>query len=104
MRTNEGIVMIPTNIRALSLDALRRYMQVATNTDELRARLTARARGRTSILAGLGLIQVREAPNLPFASALSFSDCVGEGEDRRGNNALPSAATLNQCASGRCNQ
>ena len=103
-RTNEGIVMIPTNIRALSLDALRRYMQVATNTDELRARLTARARGRTSILAGLGLIQVREAPNLPFASALSFSDCVGEGEDRRGNNALPSAATLNQCASGRCNQ
>lgn len=104
LRTNEGIVMIPTNIRALSLDALRRYMQVATNNTELRARLTARARGRTSILAGLGLIEVREAPNLPFASALSFSDCVGEGEDRRGNNALPSAATLNQCASGRCNQ
>lgn len=104
MRTNEGIVMIPTNIRALTLDALRRYMQVATNNAELRARLTARARGRTSILAGLGLIEVREAPNLPFASALSFSDCVGDGEDRRGNNALPSAATLNQCASGRCNQ
>ena len=104
LRTNEGIVMIPTNIRALSLDALRRYMQVATNNAELRARLTARARGRTSILAGLGLIEVREAPNLPFASALSFSDCVGEGEDRRGNNALPSAAALNQCASGRCNQ
>lgn len=104
LRTNEGIVMIPTNIRALSLDALRRYMQVATNNAELRARLTARARGRTSILAGLGLIEVREAPNLPFASALSFSDCVGEGDDRRGNNALPSAATLNQCASGRCNQ
>lgn len=104
LRTNEGIVMIPTNIRALTLDALRRYMQVATNNAELRARLTARARGRTSILAGLGLIQVREAPNLPFASALSFSDCVGEGDDRRGNNALPSAAALNQCASGRCNQ
>lgn len=104
MRTNEGIVMIPTNIRALSLDALRRYMQVATNNAELRARLTARARGRTSILAGLGLIEVREAPNLPFASALSFGDCVGEGDDRRGNNALPSAAALNQCASGRCNQ
>lgn len=104
LRTNEGIVMIPTNIRALSLEALRRYMQVATNNAELRARLTARARGRTSILAGLGLIEVREAPNLPFASALSFSDCVGEGDDRRGNNALPSAATLNQCASGRCNQ
>ena len=104
VRTSEGIVMIPTNIRALSLDALRRYMQVATNTDELRTRLTARARGRTSILAGLGLIEVREAPNLPFASALSFSDCSGEGDDRRGNNAIPSAATLNQCASGRCNQ
>lgn len=104
VRTSEGIVMIPTNIRALSLDALRRYMQVATNNAELRARLTARARGRTSILAGLGLIEVREAPNLPFASALSFSDCVGEGDYRRGNNALPSAATLNQCASGRCNQ
>ena len=104
LRTNEGIVMIPTNVRALSLDVLRRYMQVATNNAELRARLTARARGRTSILAGLGLIEVREAPNLPFASALSFSDCVGEGDDRRGNNALPSAAALNQCASGRCNQ
>lgn len=104
MRTGEGIVMIPTNIRALSLDALRRYMQVATNNAELRARLTARARGRTSILAGLGLIEVREAPNLPFASALSFSDCVGEGDSRRGNNVLPSAAMLNQCASGRCNQ
>lgn len=103
-RTSEGIVMIPTNVRALSLDALRRYMQVATNNAELRARLTARARGRTSILAGLGLIEVREAPNLPFASALSFSDCSGEGDSRRGNNALPSAAMLNQCASGRCNQ
>lgn len=104
VRTNEGIVMVPTNIRALSLDALRRYMQVATNNAELRARLTARARGRTSILAGLGLIEVREAPNLPFASALSFGDCSGEGDSRRGNNALPSAAMLNQCASGRCNQ
>lgn len=104
VRAGRGFIMIPTNISNITLSSLRRYAEMATNPTELRARLTARARGRTSILAGLGLIEMREAPNLPFASALSFSDCVGEGEDRRGNNALPSAATLNQCASGRCNQ
>lgn len=104
VRAGRGFIMIPTNISNITLSALTRYATIATNPAELRARLEARARGRTSILAGLGLLEVSEAPNLPFASALSFSDCTGEGEDRRGNNALPSAAALNQCTSGRCNQ
>ena len=104
VRSSRGFIMIPTNISNITLSALTRYATVATNTAELRTRLEARARGRTSILAALGLLEVREAPNLPFASALSFSDCTGEGDSRRGNNALPTAAMLNQCASGRCNQ
>ena len=104
VRSSRGFIMIPTNISNITLSALTRYAQVATNPAELRTRLEARARGRTSILAALGLLEVREAPNLPFASALSFSDCSGDGDGRRGNNALPTAAALNQCASGRCNQ
>lgn len=104
VRASRGFIMIPTNISNITLDILRRYATMATNPTELRTRLQARARGRTSILAALGLFEVREAPNLPFASVLSFSDCTGEGNNRRGNNAIPTAATLNQCVSGRCNQ
>ena len=102
IRASTGFIVIPTNIRGISLNSLRAYTQLATTPQELQDRFTMRLTGSPLNLVGLAFIEVREPFNLPFASALSFQDCGGFGEDRRGNAALPRASTLNQCSSGRC--
>lgn len=102
IRASTGFIVIPTNIRGISLNSLRAYTQLATTPQELQDRFTMRLTGSPLNLVGLAFIEVREPFNLPFASALSFQDCDGFGEDRRGNAALPRASTLNQCSSGRC--
>ena len=102
IRASTGFIVIPTNIRGISLNSLRAYTQLATTPQELQERFTMRLTGSPLNLVGLAFIEVREPFNLPFASALSFQDCGGFGEDRRGNAALPRASTLNQCSSGRC--
>lgn len=102
IRASTGFIVIPTNIRGISLNSLRAYTQLATTPQELQERFTMRLTGSPLNLVGLAFIEVREPFNLPFASALSFQDCGGFGEDRRGNSALPRASTLNQCSSGRC--
>ncbi len=102
IRASTGFIVIPTNIRGISLNSLRAYTQLATTPQELQERFTMRLTGSPLNLVALAFIEVREPFNLPFASALSFQDCGGFGEDRRGNAALPRASTLNQCSSGRC--
>ena len=102
IRASTGFIVIPTNIRGISLNSLRAYTQLATTPQGLQERFTMRLTGSPLNLVGLAFIEVREPFNLPFASALSFQDCGGFGEDRRGNAALPRASTLNQCSSGRC--
>lgn len=102
IRAATGFIVIPTNIRGISLNSLRAYTQLATTPQELQDRFTMRLTGSPLNLVALAFIEVREPFNLPFASALSFQDCGGFGEDRRGNAALPRASTLNQCSSGRC--
>lgn len=102
IRASTGFIVIPTNIRGISLNSLRAYTRLATTPQELQDRFTMRLTGSPLNLVGLAFIEVREPFNLPFASALSFQDCGGFGEDRRGNAALPRANTLNQCSSGRC--
>ena len=102
IRAATGFIAIPTNIRGISLNSLRAYTRLATTPQELQDRFTMRLTGSPLSLVALAFIEVREPFNLPFASALSFQDCGGFGEDRRGNAALPRASTLNQCSSGRC--
>lgn len=102
IRAATGFIVIPTNIRGISLNSLRAYTRLATTPQELQERFTMRLTGSPLNLVALAFIEVREPFNLPFASALSFQDCGGFGEDRRGNAALPRASTLNQCSSGRC--
>ena len=102
IRASTGFIVIPTNIRGISLNSLRAYTRLATTPQELQDRFTMRLTGSPLNLVGLAFIEVREPFNLPFASALSFQDCGGFGEDRRGNAALPRVSTLNQCSSGRC--
>ena len=102
IRASTGFIVIPTNIRGISLNSLRAYTRLAATPQELQERFTMRLTGSPLNLVALAFIEVREPFNLPFASALSFQDCGGFGEDRRGNAALPRASTLNQCSSGRC--
>lgn len=102
IRASNGFIVIPTNISGISLSGLRSYTQLATTPQELQRRYTMRLSGAPLGLVGLAFLEIREPFNLPFASALSFRDCSGFGEDRRGNLGIPTASTLNQCSSGRC--
>lgn len=102
IRAATGFIVIPTNIAGISLSGLRSYTQLATTPQELQSRYTMRLSGSQLGLVGLAFFEVSDNFNLPFASALSFRDCSGFGDDRRGNLALPRASMLNQCTSGRC--
>lgn len=97
IRTNDGVVMIPTNTY-MDLDYFNEFSAVLDNALDFletfeNANLTVR---------NIALLSPRTLyPNI-FAGVVSFNDCSGFGDDRRGSGALPASEMVNQCASGRC--
>jgi len=99
LRTANGVVLIPTNVR-MDMEEFEEY------TRELEDRFDFidgfESYGYT--ITSIALLNADAVyPNV-FANTLSFNDCSGEGDDRRGSGGLPSSALVNQCASGRCLQ
>lgn len=103
VRTSGGVRVLATNIINATPQEIANIARLNTDFYELTNTL-ASTMGAGTQIAALGLVEVSGRYALPFASALSFSDCSGEGEGMRGNARVPTASTLNQCASGRCNQ
>lgn len=103
VRTSGGVRVLATNIINATPQEIANIARLNTNFYELTNTL-ADTMGAGTQIAALGLVEVSGRYTLPFASALSFSDCSGEGEGMRGNARIPVASALNQCASGRCNQ
>ncbi|KEG19554.1 DUF1561 family protein [Bartonella bacilliformis] len=99
LRTNQGLVLIPTNIHILTLDQFRHVLTPTTNIDALIHYLSV---GRTQILHSLITYQMAQLDEIPLSLYVSQRDCTGEGDHRRGNRQLPRASLLNQCGSGRC--
>lgn len=103
VRTSAGVRVLATNIINATTQDILRFGRLNTNLTQLENAI-ADAGGASAQIAALGLVEISGRYALPFANALSFNDCSGDGENRRGNARIPTAATLNQCASGRCNQ
>ena len=103
VRTSGGVRVLATNIINATPQEIANIARLNTDFYELTNTL-ASTMGAGTQIAALGLVEVSGRYTLPFASALSFSDCSGEGEGMRGNARVPTASALNQCASGRCNQ
>lgn len=103
VRTSGGVRVLATNIINATPQEIANIARLNTDFYELTNTL-ADTMGAGTQIAALGLVEVSGRYTLPSASALSFSDCSGEGEGMRGNARVPTASALNQCASGRCNQ
>lgn len=103
VRTSGGVRVLATNIANATTQEIANIARLNTDFYELTNTL-ASTMGAGTQIAALGLVEVSGRYTLPFASALSFGDCSGEGEGMRGNARVPTASALNQCASGRCNQ
>lgn len=103
VRASGGVRVLATNIINATPQEIANIARLNTDFYEL-TNAIANTMGAGTQIAALGLVEVSGRYALPFASALSFSDCSGEGEGMRGNARIPTASALNQCASGRCNQ
>ena len=103
VRTSGGVRVLQTNVTGAPDYYLRYIARENASIQSLRESLN-QVGAQGSQLIMIGISQVSGRYDIPFASALSFSDCTGNGDTRRGNAQIPSAAALNQCASGRCNQ
>ena len=103
VRTSGGVRVLATNIINATPQEIANIARLNTDFYEL-TNAIANTMGAGTQIAALGLVEVSGRYTLPFASALSFSDCSGEGEGMRGNARIPTASALNQCTSGRCNQ
>ncbi len=101
LRTSRGIVIIPTNTPYTSLESFRLLIAPVQNAAGVLANIT---RFGTSFLTlmGLRVFEISRVYHNPFEEIISFNNCAGEGEDRRGNALLPLPELLNQCMSGRC--
>ncbi|MGH1601184.1 DUF1561 family protein [Campylobacter majalis] len=101
LRTSTGVRVIPTNAPNIDLRDLRIYMQNTTNVAHLRHMLGDMGSTVANVNA-LAVLRVGEVYQNTFNYVISFDNCTGFGDHRRGNARLPSADAVNQCASGRC--
>ncbi|PAF53545.1 hypothetical protein BKH42_05415 [Helicobacter sp. 13S00482-2] len=100
VRTTQGLVVIPTNTN-MSFERFNQLLAPSNDAQSLVSRLTARASGSYS-LTGIALFAMRTLYSDSLDREVSNNNCTGEGEDRRGTGVFPSAASVNQCDSGRC--
>ncbi|EYS92479.1 hypothetical protein X471_00164 [Bartonella bacilliformis str. Heidi Mejia] len=101
IRTQEGIILIPTNAPQLSLDEFRQSLTPIPTTQQGLERLVLylSVRGSQPIrsVSTFEMVQL----TLPSLNVyMSQRDCTGEGDHRRGSRQLPSTSSINECASG----
>lgn len=101
-RVSNGLIAVPANAPLLSMASFVARLAPLTDREQLEFMIT-RYGSRNLRLTGLGVIEVRR-PALPnaYEGLISFRDCSGDGEDRRGNGLLPLPELINQCISGFC--
>ncbi|ALE03658.1 DUF1561 family protein [Bartonella ancashensis] len=99
IRTNQGVVSVPTNAANLTREEFIQHL-TPTTTPDIFFRLLSRREDYT--LYSFSTFQMRQLNIPPLNLFVSQNNCTGEGEDRRGSGRLPAAAFINQCSSGRC--
>ena len=103
VRTSGGVRVLQTNVTDAPDYYLRHLARENATIQSLLENLIEVGQEDSELIM-IGISQVNGRQAIPFASVLSFSDCSGDGDSRRGNAQIPRASALNQCASGRCNQ
>ena len=103
VRTSGGVRVLQTNVTGAPDYYLRHIARENATIQSLQETLLEVGEEDSELIL-VGISQVSGRYDIPFASALSFSDCTGDGNGRRGNAQIPRASALNQCVSGRCNQ
>ncbi len=101
VRTSRGLILIPTNTPFLDLATFTRMIAPVQDTAGILGNITRFGPVRLG-LVGLRVFEVSRGYSNPFEEIISFNNCGGEGEERRGNALLPLPELINQCISGRC--
>ena len=97
LRLQNGVVLVPTNA-TMTLQEFRAFVAPMNTYAEFFARFAY----FDFSVENLSLISAEGAYMNAFANVVSLNNCTGEGENRRGNRAMPQRAFVNQCANGRC--
>ncbi|UOG53362.1 DUF1561 domain-containing protein [Leptospira noguchii] len=100
LRTSQGIVVIPTNVRSMTLENYRRLLTPTMDPNQVISNLEFPNR----VLRILVTIQLGDLHQNTFDVMVSNRNCTGEGEGRRGTGGFPTSTSVNQCSSesGRC--
>ena len=97
LRLQNGVVLVPTNA-TMTLQEFRAFVAPIHTYAEFFARFAY----FDFSVENLSLISAESVYMNAFANVVSLNNCTGEGENRRGNGAMPQSAFVNQCANGRC--
>lgn len=101
LRTEEGLLFIPTNTPNMSYDDFRSYFASSTFADTS-AVIDFLTNSQPQNLLGFMFLSIDRYFANPINLYLSNNNCTGLGDDRRGNSGSPSSSSVNQCGLGRC--
>lgn len=99
LRTDQGLVTIPTNRRDLNLDGFRDLLNPITDPNDFINTLSLNGQRNLYLF---GVFQVTQYTENPFNLELTTNNCDGMGDHRRGNGRAPLSSLVNQCSTGRC--
>ena len=99
LRTDEGIVIIPTNTPSFTFDLYANYMIPYTSPHQVLEYLSF---GGTRTIYQFTLARVSHRYENPLETMFSVNNCDGAGPHRRGNGHNPLSGLVNQCSGGRC--
>lgn len=99
IRTQDGIVIIPTNTPTFDFDSFANAMIPVQNVEQIMEDLTLGGRRRIYHFA---VAQITTPYENPMSFMISQYNCTGNGKDRRGSTMRAVSSLINQCSSGRC--
>ncbi|TXE78348.1 DUF1561 family protein [Campylobacter peloridis] len=101
IRTNQGIIVIPTNVANISFTEYADFIRPVNSVEEIMLRLST---NRSYEVTALNFLQMGTgAMENVLESLLSQNDCSGEGSNiRRGNGLNLNPNNANSCNGARC--
>ncbi|MCE3040283.1 DUF1561 family protein [Helicobacter anatolicus] len=100
IRTQEGLILLPTNAPSWSMEHYRQELAPITSPDEFIDRITDR--GGRQIFATFAFMVSEFHQQDTYESFISVNNCDGDGENSRGSGRYPRINAINQCMPGRC--
>lgn len=100
IRTNQGVIVIPTNISNPSFTDYASFITPVTSINEVLNRLTT---NHSYTITGMSFLQMGGPIEDTLSTLLSQNNCSGEGNNgRRGNGLNLNPRNANSCGENRC--